>query len=296
MRLGYGGPLNQDRSLQSGRHSPTWALHARPVSHFGLLPPPYSTDGVVNSIGCSDFLQRPISSQSRFQQPTTRRLAPSLHTSTASMAYSPTPQSASLPSAGHAGSSNPFYRLERHSPSPPPQQTAINKRDRRRIAIQDRLAEISLNFAENRDANYRKQLQQYQADINFINNAQLYDNKPLLEPGEDDGDTAVNGAAGMRQQPPGLVNGNARHEPQSKTGRYAARFVHEVNDAMEQRDVNLTANVVCLSTQQLPTNCLEYLGARADIPNSTISTFPSSNMRRTTNSLSKWPRKNTNVY
>ena len=113
------------------------------------------------------------------------------------------------------------------------------------MVLQDRLAEISQNFAENRDANYRKQLQQYQVDINFINNAQLYGDKPLLEPGEDDGDeVGVNGAVGTRHQQPGLVNGNARLEAPPKTGRYAVRFVQEINDAMEERDANLTATAV----------------------------------------------------
>ena len=113
------------------------------------------------------------------------------------------------------------------------------------MVLQDRLAEISQNFAENRDANYRKQLQQYQADINFINNAQLYGDKPLLEPGEEDeDDIGDTGAAGVRHQPTSLVNGNARLETPPKTGRYAARFVQEINDAIEERDANLTATAV----------------------------------------------------
>lgn len=119
------------------------------------------------------------------------------------------------------------------------------------MALQDRLAEISSNFAENRDANYRKQLQQYQADINFIHNAQLYENKPLLEPGEEENDNALmNGAAGVRQQLPSLANGNARHEALPRTGRHAARFIDEVNDTMEQRDVDLTASAVCLPSSR----------------------------------------------
>lgn len=178
---------------------------------------------------------------------------PSPRTSTASMAYSPTPQNTSLPNAGHTSNANPFYRLERHSPSPPTQQTALSKRDRRRIALQERLAEISLNFAENRDANYRKQLQQYQADINFINAAQLYDNKPLLEPGEEDDDKIdVKSATSVRQQPSNPINGNNRHEIQPKTGRHAAGFVNEVNDALERRDVDLTGSAVCLPLPQPP--------------------------------------------
>ncbi len=115
------------------------------------------------------------------------------------------------------------------------------------MALQDRLADICLNFAENRDANYRKQLQQYHADINFIHNAQLYENKPLPEPGEEEEDvTFINGAASVRQQHSSHANGNVRHETQPKTGRHAARFINEVNDTMEQRDVDLTASAVCV--------------------------------------------------
>ena len=113
------------------------------------------------------------------------------------------------------------------------------------MALQDRLAEISSNFAENRDANYRKQLQQYQSDINFINNARLYDNVPLLEPGiEEEANALITGSVSGRQQLLGLANGNGRHENQAKAGRHAIRFVHEVNDTMEQRDVDLTASAV----------------------------------------------------
>ncbi len=108
--------------------------------------------------------------------------------------------------------------------------------------IQERLADIVQNFADNRDANYRKQLQQYQADINFINNAQLYNDKPLLEPGEDEGEET--GVKGIRPQQLNLSNGSARAEAQPKTGKYATTFVQEINDAMEERDVNLTATVV----------------------------------------------------
>ena len=108
--------------------------------------------------------------------------------------------------------------------------------------IQDRLADIVQNFTENRDANYRKQLQQYQADINFINSAQLYNDRPLLEPGENEGEEA--GVKTTRPQQPNLLNGNARVEALPKTGKHATRFVQEINDAMEERDTNLTATVV----------------------------------------------------
>lgn len=53
------------------------------------------------------------------------------------------------------------------------------------MALQDRYNEIVTSFTGNRDVHYRKQLHQYQSDVSYINTAPLYENKPLLEPGEE---------------------------------------------------------------------------------------------------------------
>ena len=199
------------------------------------------------------------------------------------MPFSPTPHSAGGPSAGHGGSSSLFHRHDKHSPSPPATQPAVNKRDKRRIVIQDRLADIVQSFAENRDTNYRKQLQQYQADINFINCAQLYNDKPLLEPGEDEEEEVVVNTT--RQQQASLQTGGARVESQAKTSRFATRFVQDVDDAMEERDVNLTATVVS-SIVSAFAQAFQKIIKPELTDRSTTSILSSNNMRKTTNSLS----------
>jgi hypothetical protein len=113
----------------------------------------------------------------------------------------------------------------------------------------DKLAEISNNFAANRDAIYRQQLQAYQADINFIQSANLYDNKPLDDPADDLLEEAVGSAAAstqgsLRHSQQVLSNGGGRIEPTFKTGKYASKYVQEINNAMEQRDVDLTTLAV----------------------------------------------------
>ena len=137
------------------------------------------------------------------------------------------------------GTLNPRYRLNRLSPSPPQQN--VNKRDKKRMAMTERLTEISSNFAENRDALYRDRLRSYQADIAFINAAQLYDNKPLDDVGSLE---ALNASAAASTQ--GSVrttqlqsNGNSGAPFPTSLGRHAAKFAQEVNDALEQKDASL---------------------------------------------------------
>ncbi|KAL2042544.1 hypothetical protein N7G274_005038 [Stereocaulon virgatum] len=151
------------------------------------------------------------------------------------MAYSPSPHTAI------AGKSTQFSRLS----GSPPVRLPLSKRDKKRLNMADKLTEISNNFAANRDAIYRQQLQAYQADINFIQAANPYDNKPLDDPADDPLEEAV-GSAGastqgsLRQFQQVLSNGGGRIEPTFKTGKYASKYVQEINNAMEQRDVDLT--------------------------------------------------------
>ena len=113
----------------------------------------------------------------------------------------------------------------------------------------DKLTEISNNFAANRDAIYRQQLQAYQADINFIQSASPYDNKPLDDPADDPLEEAIGSAAAstqgsLRHSQQVFSNGGGRIEPTFKTGKYASKYVQEINNAMEQRDVDLTTLAV----------------------------------------------------
>ncbi|KAL9595529.1 MAG: hypothetical protein Q9219_006386 [cf. Caloplaca sp. 3 TL-2023] len=122
----------------------------------------------------------------------------------------------------------------RSSPTSPP----LSKRDKRRNAMMDRLQEISNNFAENREYHYRRQLQGLQRDINLITYADPYQNQPMDEiPDESDEDAPANGT-GMRglQHRPAIGNG----EKLPKAGKLARRYIEEVNNAMEDRDAQLS--------------------------------------------------------
>ncbi|CAF9910558.1 MAG: hypothetical protein ALECFALPRED_006685 [Alectoria fallacina] len=157
------------------------------------------------------------------------------------MAYSPSPHIASLAVASSSS------RFNRHSPSPPLHQP-LSKRDKKRNVMENRLAEISSSFAENRDHLYRKQLQALQADMNYIQAAHLYDNAPLDEIGDDGMEEANTSAAAstagsLRNAHQAHLNGHTRLEVPYKTGPQTAEFIQEINDAMEQRDADLTTVV-----------------------------------------------------
>lgn len=114
--------------------------------------------------------------------------------------------------------------------------------------MENRLAEISSSFAENRDHLYRKQLQALQADMNYIQAARLYDNVPLDDiedesPEETNPSAAASTAGSLRNAHQAHLNGHTRLELPYKTGPQTAAFIQEINDAMEQRDADLTTVV-----------------------------------------------------
>lgn len=115
--------------------------------------------------------------------------------------------------------------------------------------MENALAEISSSFAENRDRLYRKQLQALQADMNYIQAARLYDNVPLdgigdEGPEEGNPSTAASTAGSLRNAHQAHLNGHTRLEVPYKTGPQTAEFIQEINNAMEQRDADLTTVVV----------------------------------------------------
>ena len=156
------------------------------------------------------------------------------------MAYSPSPQPATLAAAGNS------KNFSRNSPTPPPSQ-AISKRDKRKNALTDRLRDISANFANNRDIYYRQQLQTYQVAMNYISEAKPYENKPLDDLADDvieniNETVSGNAQGGQRRVQPGS---QPRFQAPPRSGKWAAVFVHEVNAALEERDAQLTLLAVC---------------------------------------------------
>ncbi|KAF2204591.1 hypothetical protein GQ43DRAFT_387681 [Delitschia confertaspora ATCC 74209] len=120
-----------------------------------------------------------------------------------------------------------------HSATSP--QPMLSKRDKRRNQLVDKLQEMMASFSDNRDSHYRAQLAAIQADINLITKADPLANKPLEDNGEE--------AAELVAQ---IMGNNVPLAPSAGTdyvaqvGKYYAKFVESVNDAMEERDYNIT--------------------------------------------------------
>lgn len=160
------------------------------------------------------------------------------------MVYTPSPQ----PGLHGPGATGLNITQPVRPSDTPPLPHSISKRDKRRLALSDRLAEISANFTNNREAYYRAHMHTLQLDINFINNANLYENKPL----EDSSEEIIEGLSanipgpsiGSRPGIPGLRLPEIEAPP--RAGRWAAKFVHEVNDEFEDKDVKLTLLAVHL--------------------------------------------------
>ena len=124
------------------------------------------------------------------------------------------------------------FPLGHSATSPQPQPS---KRDKRRNMLADKLADMMSSFSDNRDGHYRAQLAALTADINLIIKADPYANTPLDDGGEE--------ASELISQ---IMGSNVPTAPSAGTdyiaqcGKHYARFVDAVNDAMEERDFNLT--------------------------------------------------------
>ena len=214
------------------------------------------------------------------------------------MAYSPSPQTVV------AGSSTQHNRIS----ASPTTQLPLSKRDKKRLNMADRLTEISNNFTANRDTFYRQQLQAYQTDINYIQQADPYSNKPLEDPTDDPLEEAAGSAAAstqgsLRTTQQTHQNSIGRTELPFKTGKHTAQFVQAINDAMEKRDVDLTALVVCplylLDSPRLPTLAQSSLLHTEDTDPSVHSTgtiFALTRYKETMNIRLLSPTKSTSDY
>jgi hypothetical protein len=124
------------------------------------------------------------------------------------------------------------FPLGHSATSPQPQPS---KRDKRRNMLAEKLSEMMATFSDNRDSHYRAQLAALQADINLIMKADPYKNEPLEDNGQE--------ASELITQ---IMGNNIPTAPSAGTdyvaqcGKYYSRFVDAVNDAMEERDYNLT--------------------------------------------------------
>jgi len=129
----------------------------------------------------------------------------------------------------HHGS--PF---ERDSPSPVP-QPQMTKRDVRRNRMVEKLQQMMDSFNSNQHQHYRAQLQAVQVDMNLILRADPYEGIPL----EDGGDEIRSLVEGMGANMP--ADDAAQRDYWAMAGNRYRTFVREANDAIEQRDADLTA-------------------------------------------------------
>jgi hypothetical protein len=120
-------------------------------------------------------------------------------------------------------------------------QPAVSKRDKRRNMLADKLSDMMASFSDNRDSHYRAQLAALQADINLILKADPYTNKPLEDAGEEASEliTSIMGTTT-------LTAPSAGTDYVAQCGKYYGRFVDSVNDAIEDRDRDLTMLFVSL--------------------------------------------------
>ncbi|KAF2130430.1 hypothetical protein P153DRAFT_395843 [Dothidotthia symphoricarpi CBS 119687] len=125
------------------------------------------------------------------------------------------------------------FPLGHSAVSPQPQPS---KRDKRRNMLAEKLSDMVASFSDNRDSHYRAQLHALQADINLIMKADPYANKPLDDGGEEASEliAQIMGTSAVPTAP------SAGTDYIAQCGKHYSRFVDAVNDAMEERDYNLT--------------------------------------------------------
>ena len=136
------------------------------------------------------------------------------------MAYSPSPTSPTLP--GHV----------RRSPTPPAQP--LSKRDKKRNAHQERFQDLTNEFAQNRDQHCRRQLLGLQTDLMLITQADPYQPEPV--------DDSPEGIA--RQIDTTMQGSSYPNEVSPHAGKWYSKFVQEVNQAKEVRDIELSQLMV----------------------------------------------------
>ena len=146
--------------------------------------------------------------------------------------------------------------------------------------LAEKLAEMMASFSENRDSHYRAQVAALQADISLIMKADPYANTPLNDGGEE--------ASELITQ---IMGDNVPSAPSAGTdyiaqcGKHYARFVDAVNDAMEERDYNLT--MLYVRTRRL------LVAPDANISRRTSTKTPRTTSRMPTFTKSRSPKRST---
>ena len=101
--------------------------------------------------------------------------------------------------------------------------------------LSDRLQEMISGFSGNLRPHYEAQANAIQVDINLIHRADPYANKPLDCSPEDINNLIRNTVGGKIPADP-----VAEADFLAAAGKLYRKYVTDVNDAMEERDINLT--------------------------------------------------------
>lgn len=119
----------------------------------------------------------------------------------------------------------------RHSDSPPAPQS---KREKRRANVQEKLLEIVDSFNQNLRPHYEAQANAIQVDISLLLRSDPFQNKPLDDSPEDI-EEQIRAVVGDKIPADSIAHGDFR----SQAGRLYSEYVRKVNNAMEERDINL---------------------------------------------------------
>jgi hypothetical protein len=112
---------------------------------------------------------------------------------------------------------------------------AMSKRDKRRTMLQDRLETMMANFGHNLRPHYDAMSNAIQVDIALIMRERPYENKPLDDDPEAIEKKVMDITAG-KVPADQVAEDNFRHD----VGREYTKFIHDVNNSIEEKDVQLT--------------------------------------------------------
>ena len=110
----------------------------------------------------------------------------------------------------------------------------ISKRDKKRNQHIENQKNLVEEFTLNRDVHYRAQLVALQFDMNLITQADPYHPEPLEDSPDEIARMIDEAAAGTQYQA----------DMSKMAGRWYSEFVHEVNEAKEAKEVELTQLMV----------------------------------------------------
>jgi hypothetical protein len=147
--------------------------------------------------------------------------------------------------------------VRRLSATPPLTQQPLSKRDKKRSQIENRVKDIAAGLTAHRDVNLRTQLNALSRDMLYINRAELYAAKRLDDQAED-----------LVTEIPN-INAMGSLEPETARlplGSNAARFVEQVNCAMDERDANIANLHVSFFFFCLPEKFPELIISRDALP------------------------------